>query len=110
MEIATALRADPVLLLLDEPVAGLRLKEKQALASALKQLRDEGLAILPVEHDMDLVTALVYCTLAMKSCIRLIEGTPEEAQAGSAVRARFTSASSSDRLAGPDRQAARPDI
>ncbi|CAN5915414.1 branched-chain amino acid ABC transporter ATP-binding protein/permease [soil metagenome] len=48
MEIARALCADPTLLLLDEPAAGLRLKEKQALAAALRQLRGEGLSILLV--------------------------------------------------------------
>jgi branched-chain amino acid transport system permease protein len=55
MEIARALAADPTLLLLDEPAAGLRLKEKEGLATVLRQLRDEGLSILLVEHDMDLV-------------------------------------------------------
>ena len=55
MEIARALCADPSLLLLDEPAAGLRHKEKQALADVLRQLRGEGISILLVEHDMDLV-------------------------------------------------------
>ena len=44
MEIARALAADPALLLLDEPAAGLRLKEKQALGDVLRQLRDEGMS------------------------------------------------------------------
>jgi branched-chain amino acid transport system permease protein len=43
----------PDLLLLDEPAAGLRHKEKQGLADVLRQLRSEGLSILLVEHDMD---------------------------------------------------------
>ena len=55
MEIARALCADPALLLLDEPAAGLRHQEKQALAEVLRQLKSEGMSILLVEHDMDFV-------------------------------------------------------
>ncbi|WP_298835640.1 branched-chain amino acid ABC transporter ATP-binding protein/permease [uncultured Piscinibacter sp.] len=89
MEIARALCADPMLLLLDEPAAGLRLKEKQALADVLRQLRDEGMAILLVEHDMDLVMGLVDRVVVMEFGTRLIEGTPEEVQASPAVRAAY---------------------
>ncbi|NBX97057.1 MAG: ATP-binding cassette domain-containing protein, partial [Betaproteobacteria bacterium] len=55
MEIARALCTDPALLLLDEPAAGLRHKEKMALADVLRQLRAEGVTLLLVEHDMDFV-------------------------------------------------------
>ncbi|MCW5665516.1 MAG: branched-chain amino acid ABC transporter ATP-binding protein/permease [Piscinibacter sp.] len=89
MEIARALAADPTLLLLDEPAAGLRLKEKQALAGVLRQLRDEGMAILLVEHDMDLVMGLVDRVVVMEFGTKLIEGTPEEVQASPAVRAAY---------------------
>ncbi|MGD9831696.1 MAG: ATP-binding cassette domain-containing protein [Piscinibacter sp.] len=89
MEIARALCADPLLLLLDEPAAGLRLKEKQALAAVLRQLRDEGMAILLVEHDMDLVMGLVDRVVVMEFGTKLIEGTPEEVQASPAVRAAY---------------------
>ena len=89
MEIARALCADPMLLLLDEPAAGLRLKEKQALAAVLRQLRDEGMAILLVEHDMDLVMGLVDRVVVMEFGTWLIEGTPEEVQASPAVRAAY---------------------
>jgi len=89
MEIARALCADPTLLLLDEPAAGLRLKEKQALADVLRQLRDEGIAILLVEHDMDLVMGLVDRIVVMEFGTKLIEGTPEEVQASPAVRAAY---------------------
>src|SRR6202008_2276641 len=58
MEIARALCTDSSLLLLDEPAAGLRLKEKQALAEVLRQLKKEGLSILLVEHDMEFVMGL----------------------------------------------------
>jgi branched-chain amino acid transport system permease protein len=89
MEIARALSADPTLLLLDEPAAGLRLKEKEALANVLRQLRGEGLSILLVEHDMDLVMGLVDRLVVMEFGIKLIEGTPEEVQASPAVRAAY---------------------
>ncbi|MES2990016.1 MAG: branched-chain amino acid ABC transporter ATP-binding protein/permease [Pseudomonadota bacterium] len=89
MEIARALCADPTLLLLDEPAAGLRLKEKQGLANVLRQLRDEGLSILLVEHDMDLVMGLVDRIVVMEFGTKLIEGTPEEVQASPAVRAAY---------------------
>ncbi|MEO7242126.1 MAG: branched-chain amino acid ABC transporter ATP-binding protein/permease [Variovorax sp.] len=89
MEIARALCADPILLLLDEPAAGLRLKEKHALADVLRQLRAEGLSILLVEHDMDLVMGLVDRIVVMEFGTKLIEGTPEEVQASPAVRAAY---------------------
>jgi branched-chain amino acid transport system permease protein len=89
MEIARALSADPTLLLLDEPAAGLRLKEKEGLANVLRQLRGEGLSILLVEHDMDLVMGLVDRVVVMEFGTKLIEGSPEEVQASPAVRAAY---------------------
>ena len=89
MEIARALAADPILLLLDEPAAGLRLKEKESLADVMRQLRGEGLSILLVEHDMDLVMGLVDRVVVMEFGTKLIEGTPEVVQASPAVRAAY---------------------
>lgn len=89
LEIARALCNDPALLLLDEPAAGLRHKEKQALADVLRQLKSEGLSILLVEHDMDLVMQVTDRIVVMEFGIRLIEGTPQEIQASPAVRAAY---------------------
>ena len=89
MEIARALCTDPSLLLLDEPAAGLRHKEKQALADVLRQLKREGLSILLVEHDMDFVMGLTDRIVVMEFGTRLIEGTPEEVQASPVVRAAY---------------------
>ena len=89
MEIARALCADPSLLLLDEPAAGLRHQEKRALADVLRQLRGEGLSILLVEHDMDLVMGLTDRVVVMEFGTKLIEGTPEQVQASPAVRAAY---------------------
>ena len=89
MEIARALCADPALLLLDEPAAGLRHKEKQALVEVLRQLRSEGLSILLVEHDMDLVMEVTDRIVVMEFGTKLMEGTPSEVQASPAVRAAY---------------------
>src|SRR5699024_9196937 len=76
LEIARALAADPILLLLDEPAAGLRYHEKQELAEVLKQLRDEGMSILLVEHDMDFVMNLTDHLVVMDFGTKLAEGNP----------------------------------
>jgi branched-chain amino acid transport system permease protein len=89
MEIARALCTDPALLLLDEPAAGLRHKEKQALSTVLRQLKAEGLSILLVEHDMDFVMNLTDRITVMEFGTKLIEGTPQEVQASPAVRAAY---------------------
>ena len=89
MEIARALCADPALLLLDEPAAGLRHKEKQALVEVLRQLRSEGLSILLVEHDMDLVMQVTDRIVVMEFGTKLMEGTPSEVRASPAVRAAY---------------------
>jgi len=85
LEIARALALDPVLLLLDEPAAGLRYKEKQDLARVLEQLRDEGLSILLVEHDMDFVMRLTNHLVVMDFGTKLAEGAPAEVQQNPAV-------------------------
>ncbi|MGA1289518.1 MAG: ABC transporter ATP-binding protein, partial [Rubrivivax sp.] len=89
MEIARALCSDPALLLLDEPAAGLRHKEKRALAEVLRQLKAEGLSILLVEHDMEFVMGLTDRIVVMEFGTRLMEGTPAEVQASPAVRAAY---------------------
>ncbi|MDA0189793.1 MAG: branched-chain amino acid ABC transporter ATP-binding protein/permease, partial [Proteobacteria bacterium] len=80
VEIARALAADPCLLLLDEPAAGLRYLEKQALADLLRRLRDEGMGILLVEHDMDFVMGLADRVVVMEFGKKLAEGLPDEIQ------------------------------
>jgi branched-chain amino acid transport system permease protein len=76
LEIARALAADPVLLVLDEPAAGLRRQEKRALAQLLKSLRSENLTILLVEHDMEFVMGLVDRIVVMNFGCKLCEGEP----------------------------------
>ncbi len=89
LEIARALCADPALLLLDEPAAGLRHQEKQALAGVLRQLRAEGMGILLVEHDMGLVMDVCEHIVVMEFGTHLMEGTPADVQQSPKVRAAY---------------------
>ena len=77
VEIARALCLDPVLLLLDEPAAGLRHNEKAELAALLRRLRDEGVTILLVEHDMEFVMGLVDRLVVMDFGTKLADGLAE---------------------------------
>jgi len=89
VEIARALAADPLLLLLDEPAAGLRHQEKQGLAAVLRQLKAEGLSILLVEHDMDFVMGLTDRLVVMEFGQKLAKGRPHEIQSNAAVREAY---------------------
>lgn len=78
LEVARALALKPRVLLLDEPAAGLRFAEKQALADLLRSLKHEGMALLLVEHDMDLVMNLADRLVVMNYGKTLAEGSPRE--------------------------------
>ncbi len=89
LEIARALAADPALLVLDEPAAGLRRQEKQALASLLRALRQEGLTILLVEHDMDFLMTLVDRVVVMQFGAKLCEGAPAAVRSDKRVQEAY---------------------
>lgn len=76
VEIARALALDPVLLLLDEPAAGLRHKEKEALAALLRSLRAQGMSVLLVEHDMGFVMGLTDHIVVLDFGTKIAEGPP----------------------------------
>ena len=78
VEIARALCVDPMLLLLDEPAAGLRHMEKQQLAALLRQLREGGMSVLLVEHDMGFVMNLADRIVVLDFGTKIAEGTPAE--------------------------------
>jgi ABC-type branched-subunit amino acid transport system ATPase component/ABC-type branched-subunit amino acid transport system permease subunit len=80
VEIARALASDPMLLLLDEPAAGLRFLEKQELAALLRSLKADGMTVLLVEHDMDFVMGLTDRLVVMDFGEKLAEGRPAEIQ------------------------------
>ena len=85
VEIARALAAQPTILLLDEPAAGLRHLEKQALTELLTQLRGEGMALLVVEHDMEFVMNLADRITVLEFGKVIAIGNPAEVQANPRV-------------------------
>jgi ABC-type branched-subunit amino acid transport system ATPase component/ABC-type branched-subunit amino acid transport system permease subunit len=89
VEIARALALDPVLLLLDEPAAGLRHVEKQALAALLRKLSGEGVTILLVEHDMDFVMKVTDRIVVLDFGQKIAEGSPAEIRVDPAVREAY---------------------
>jgi branched-chain amino acid transport system permease protein len=92
VEIARALCLDPVLLLLDEPAAGLRHAEKQTLAALLRRLRAEGMGILLVEHDMPFVMTLADRLVVMDFGTKLAEGPAAMVRQDKAVIAAYLGA------------------
>jgi branched-chain amino acid transport system permease protein len=89
LEVARALAADPVLLVLDEPAAGLRRGEKETLARQLRLIRDEGVTILIVEHDMEFVMGLVDRVIVMDFGAKLTEGLPSQVRANPIVQEAY---------------------
>jgi branched-chain amino acid transport system permease protein len=92
LEIARSLVADPVMLILDEPAAGLRHAEKQVLSELLQQLRRDGVTIMIVEHDMDFVMNLVDRLVVMNFGSKLMEGNPAAVRRDSSVQAAYLGA------------------
>ena len=89
LEVARALAADPVLVVLDEPAAGLRQLEKRTLSDLLRSLRSEGMTIVLVEHDMDFVMNLVDRIVVMDFGVKLAEGLPAQIRADARVQEAY---------------------
>jgi len=80
LEIARALATDPKLLALDEPAAGMNPAETQALRKLLNRIREDGVTILLIEHDVRLVMNVCDRVLVLDYGERIAEGTPAQVQ------------------------------
>lgn len=78
LEIARALAAEPKLLLLDEPVAGMNPAESLEVMRQIKDLRDMGYTILMIEHDMNVIMGASDRLIAMDHGVKIAEGAPED--------------------------------
>jgi len=85
LEIGRAIAAEPTVLLLDEPAAGLNTQETRALGELIRKIRDTGITVIIVEHDMELVMDIADEILVLNFGLRLAWGTPEEIQANPEV-------------------------
>jgi branched-chain amino acid transport system ATP-binding protein len=80
LEIARALATDPKLLALDEPAAGMNPTERLALGSLVKRIRDDGVTVLLIEHDVRLVMNICDRVMVLDYGQRIAEGKPAEVQ------------------------------
>ncbi len=80
LEIARALATDPQVLLLDEPTAGMNPKETEEAMHLIFKIRDSGLAVIVIEHDMRFIFTLCDRVLCLVRGALLVEGTPNEVQ------------------------------
>ncbi len=80
IELGRALAASPTVLLLDEPVAGLNLTEAERIRALLAALRERGLTVLLIEHNMDFVMKVSDRVTVLNFGQKIAEGTPEEVQ------------------------------
>jgi branched-chain amino acid transport system permease protein len=85
LEVAIALAAEPQLLVLDEPVAGMNPEETSRMMSLIRRLRDAGMTILLVEHDMKFVMGLSDHVVVLDLGKRIAEGPPRAIQSNVAV-------------------------
>lgn len=85
LEIARALATDPLLLLLDEPAAGMNPQETLDLVDLIQEISNDGQAILLIEHDMKLVMSLSERIFVMDYGKKIAQGSPEEIRANQDV-------------------------
>lgn len=89
LEIARALALEPRIILMDEPAAGLNSRETMGLADLIKKIKDSGVTIVLVEHDMELVMDVCDAVVVLNLGRKLAEGTPREIQENSEVIAAY---------------------
>lgn len=89
LEIARALASDPGLLLLDEPTAGMNPQETRAAEDLIFAIRDQGIAVLVIEHDMRFIFNLCDRVACLVQGEKLVEGSPETVQGDERVVAAY---------------------
>ncbi|MFE9121191.1 ABC transporter ATP-binding protein [Streptomyces sp. NPDC007172] len=89
LEIARALASEPGLLLLDEPTAGMNPQETRAAEELIFAIRDQGIAVLVIEHDMRFIMNLCDRVSVLVQGEKLVEGTPDIVQADERVIAAY---------------------
>ena len=89
LEIARALASEPTLLLLDEAASGLSTHEKQGLVDLIFRIRDTGVTIFMVDHDMELVMGISDAVIVLDHGEKIAEGTPTEIQRNPRVIAAY---------------------
>ncbi len=85
VEIARAMAVEPTLLILDEPAAGLNDKETLELLETIFKIREKGVTVLLIEHDMDMVMEVTDYLTVINFGKKIAEGTPAEIQKNPAV-------------------------
>ncbi|MHB0856763.1 MAG: ABC transporter ATP-binding protein [Anaerolineae bacterium] len=85
LAVARALAGDPSVMLLDEPAAGLNRMEKNDLADLIQRIREMGITVVLVEHDMELVMRLADWVVVLDHGTRLAQGTPTDVRRNRAV-------------------------
>ncbi|MGZ4496113.1 MAG: ABC transporter ATP-binding protein [Nocardioides sp.] len=89
LEIARAMATNPQLLCLDEPAAGFNPAEKQRLMELIRKVRDQGITVLLIEHDMRLVMGVTDRIVVLEFGRKIAEGTPAEIRDNPAVIAAY---------------------
>lgn len=89
LEFARALACEPDLLMLDEPASGLNIREIEKMAELIHKIRDTGVTIMLIEHDMDLVMSISDMVTVLNYGKKIAEGTPREVQNNDDVIAAY---------------------
>ena len=85
VELARALIMEPALMLLDEPVAGLSFQERKAITGLIQHLRDRGITVVLIEHDMNLVMDISDRIIVLNYGQKIADGTKEQVRQDPAV-------------------------